>query len=265
MRFLPVLCILAASAALAFDGTSLRIRPRGPAGPYTVAQWKIDWPGCEWEDGVTEGRVSLVSRGDANVFRVAYATGQIGPDKGGVGWRFPVGRCEAAELSYTLRFSKDFDWVKGGKLPGLCGGPENVSGGKPANGANGFSARLMWRADGRGEAYVYHKNQRTNYGDSFPFPAGFRFPTDTDIHLRMRVRMNAPASRNGTLQVWIVTGNPASEQLVVNRTDLEWRTTDTFGIDGLYFDTFHGGDDSTWAPARPCWAEFGQITVTKQP
>jgi hypothetical protein len=261
---LPLLCLLAAGAAPAFGGPEVRIQPSGPVGVYAVERWKTDWPGCEWQDGVTAGRVSVGARGAARVFRVDYATGQIGPEKGGVGWRFPFARCEAAELVYTLRFSPDFDWVKGGKLPGLCGGPENVSGGKPANGANGFSARLMWRADGRGEAYVYHKNQRTNYGDSFPFPAEFRFPTDTEVRLRLRVQMNTPGARNGILQVWMAISPPAAEELVVDRHDLEWRTAETFGVDGLYFDSFHGGGDATWAPTRPCWAEFGQITVARQ-
>ena len=122
--------------------------------------------------------------------RVNYAVGGIGPEQGGTGWRWPIGKHEAAELSYTLRFSEDFDFVKGGKLPGLCGGPENVSGGRPADGANGFSARLMWRKEGRGEAYIYHKNQPEKYGHSFPFPEDFRFPTGKPFQVRLAVTMN---------------------------------------------------------------------------
>jgi hypothetical protein len=34
----------------------------GNPGPYGVAQWKKDWPGCEYEDGVKEGRFGLVDR-----------------------------------------------------------------------------------------------------------------------------------------------------------------------------------------------------------
>lgn len=260
-RRLLLLGLLAAVSASAAD--ELHIQPSGVPGRCTVEQWKKDWPGCEWEDGVAEGRVSIVDRNGAKAFRVDYAVGEIGPDKGGGGWRFPFGRCEDAELRYTLRFSKDFAWVKGGKLPGLCGGPENVSGGKPSDGTNGFSARLMWRADGRGEAYVYHKNQRGKYGDSFVFPETFRFPTETDIQVRMNLRMNTSGARNGTLRVWITTGHPSNEQLVVDRTDLEWRNAATFGVDGIFFDAFHGGNDKTWAPPHPCWTEFSQIAVKR--
>ena len=43
--------------------------------------------------------------------------------------------------------------------------------------------------------------------------------------------------------------------------DMEWRTVDMFGVDSLYFETFHGGGDASWAPVRKCWADFGNIRV----
>jgi len=109
---------------------------------------------------VKQGRLAVGESAGLKWLRVNFATGKIGPGEGGAGWRWPIGTHEKTELSHTMRFSYDFDFAEGGKRPGLCGGPENVSGGRPANGINGFSARLMWRTDGRGEAYVYHKNQK---------------------------------------------------------------------------------------------------------
>lgn len=235
----------------------LSISFSGGAGPYSIKQWKQDWPGCEFEGGVKDGRLAIIEHDALKWLRVNFTVGKIGPEEGGAGWRKPFGRHEAAELSYMLRFSKDFDFVKGGKLPGLCGGPDNVSGGRPATGTNGFSARLMWRKDGRGEAYVYHKNQKGDYGDSFAFPADFRFPTDTPVRVRIAVSMNTPGKRDGTLRVWI------DEKLLVERTDMEWRTVDSFGVDGLYLETFHGGGDKSWAPTKPCWVEFAEMKVTK--
>ncbi len=251
------LAILAPAADL-----PLAITLPGKQGPYTQERWKADWPGCEFEGGIKEGRVSVMQHSDTNWLRVNFSPGKIGPEEGGAGWRWPVGRHEQAELRYTLRFSQDFDFVKGGKLPGLCGGPENVSGGRPATGTNGFSARLMWRKDGRGEAYVYHKNQQGNYGDSFAFPADFRFPTDAPVKVRLAVAMNTPGKRDGAVRVWI-TLDGQKERLMVERTDMEWRTVDTFGLDGLYFETFHGGGDTSWAPTRACWVEFTDLSMRK--
>lgn len=232
----------------------------GGSGPYTVQCWRRDWPGCGFEGGVRESRVEVIQEGKERWLRVNFATGQIGPERGGAGWRWPFGRWETAELCYTVRLSPDFDFVKGGKLPGLCGGPENVSGGRPANGTNGFSARLMWRKGGRGEAYVYHKNQKGDYGDSFSFPEEFRFPTGVPVRVRLAVTMNRPRKRDGTLRVWIALPSQ-KERLLVDRDDMEWRSNDSFGVDSLYFETFHGGGDSSWAPSRPCWAEFSGLEV----
>lgn len=239
---------------------SLSVSLSGKPGPYTLERWKRDWPGCAFQGGVSDGRVELIKEGSERWLRVNFAVGGIGPERGGAGWRWPIGRRESAELRYRARFSPDFAFVKGGKLPGLCGGPENVSGGRPANGRNGFSARLMWRKEGRGEAYVYHRNQETDYGDSFSFPPEFRFPTGVPFEVRLAVAMNTPGKRDGTLRVWIsLPGEPF--RLLVNRPDLEWRSENTFGVDGLYFETFHGGGDSSWSPTRPCWADFSRMEV----
>lgn len=238
----------------------LQVTYAGLPGPYTLEQWKAEWPGCEFEDGVREGRLLVVNGGASNWLRVQFAVGGIGPQQGGAGWRWPFGNKEAAELRYAVCFSPGFDFVKGGKLPGLCGGPKNVSGGRPANGTNGFSARLMWRKDGKGEAYVYHKNQKDDYGDRFAFPEDFRFPTGVPVQVRLAVAMNAPGQRNGSLRVWITLPGQA-ERAVVQCMDLEWRSVDRFGVDSLYFETFHGGNDSSWAPSRPCWAEFSPMEV----
>ena len=85
-RCLIALAALAASSLHGAD-KDIVIKPAGPLGPYSIAQWKQDWPGCEWEDGVKEGHLSLVEREGKNALRVDYAMGQIGPEKGGCGWR----------------------------------------------------------------------------------------------------------------------------------------------------------------------------------
>ena len=240
---------------------TLRVSVPSNTGICTVETWKKAWPGCKYEDGVKERHLSIVDTPNGNAFRVDYALGQIGPEKGGVGWRYPFARSNTVELNYTVEFGPGFDWVKGGKLPGLGGGPKSVTGGRPANGKNGFSARLMWRADGRGEAYVYHMNQPKKYGQSFPFPAKFRFPAGEPINLRLRVSMNTPGRRDGKLDVWVKTRKLKRYQRVVSEKEMEWRSVEDFGIDSLLFQTFHGGSDKTWAPRKASYALFNGISV----
>ncbi len=263
-RFMTLLsCMLLAVlyAQPALGQHTQQIMIRSDPGVCTVAQWKKDWPGCRYEDGVSERHLSVVTAEDDKAYRVDYVVGEIGPEKGGVGWRYPITRSHSVELKYRLTFSRDFDWVKGGKLPGLCGGPESVTGGNPANGRNGFSARLMWRADGRGEAYVYHMNQPRKYGESFPFPAEYRFPTGEPVLVRMRVTMNTPGRRDGQLDVWIGNEESGEYRRVVRRSDLEWRASTDLAVDSLLFETFYGGGDKTWAPRRPSFALFREISI----
>lgn len=266
LPFSPSLCSLIlvflwSGNLLQGEESSRRVVITAPTGPYNVDQWKQDWPGCGFQDGVAEGNIEVRREGAIPWLRVNFTPGQIGPEKGGAGWRFPLGQHDSAELWYQLRFSDPFEFVKGGKLPGLCGGPDNVSGGRPATGTNGFSARLMWRRDGRGEAYVYHVDQPEKYGESFPFPEDFRFPVGQTIAVRLAVSMNDPAGSDGTLAVWITLPGQSPRQVVDHR-NLRWRTTEAFGVDSLYFETFHGGSDNSWAPKNTCWAEFADFQWT---
>jgi hypothetical protein len=82
------------------------------------------------------------------------------------------------------------------------------------------------------------------------------------VQVRIAVVMNTGGKRDGTLRVW-TTLPGQGERLVVERTDMEWRSAETFNVDSLYFETFHGGNDSSWAPTRPCYAEFSGFEVVK--
>lgn len=72
-------------------------------------------------------------------------------------WNASGDAWESMMVSYEVAFDEGFDWVKGGKLPGLRGGSANgCSGGSQADGSDCFSTRIMWRTDGEGEgAFSY--------------------------------------------------------------------------------------------------------------
>lgn len=63
-----------------------------------------------------------------------------------------ISRSNNVSMSYSVFFPKNFDFVLGGKLPGLYGGRPGCSGGDPAEDC--FSTRLMWRKGGAGELYL---------------------------------------------------------------------------------------------------------------
>ena len=79
---------------------------------------------------------------------------------------------DSMHLRYAVRFPPGFNFVKGGKLPGLYGGVGNT-GRRIPTGEDGFSARVMWRKHGDGEVYAYLPTSR-EHGTSLG-RGGFRF------------------------------------------------------------------------------------------
>jgi hypothetical protein len=91
------------------------------------------------------------------VLEVTYPAGSYSVSTGGAQlyslWNTST-PLQSMLLSYEVAFDAGFDWVRGGKLPGLKGGPDPLgcSGGNKPNGSDCFSALMMWRTNGTGES-----------------------------------------------------------------------------------------------------------------
>jgi hypothetical protein len=76
------------------------------------------------------------------------------------------GGAKETVFGYRVMFEKGWDWVKGGKLPGMYGGVGDAaygcSGGRQNDRCKCFDVRLMWRRDGKGEIYAYLPVNETN-------------------------------------------------------------------------------------------------------
>lgn len=159
---------------------------------------------------------------------------------------------DAVRLSYYVRFSKDFDFVKGGKLPGLFGGTV-TDGREIPDGTNGFSTRYMWRKNGRGEVYSYLPSSR-EHGTSLG-RGNWRFERETWHHLEQEVVLNQPGQRDGRIRVWV------DGEKVLDQGGLTFRTTENLKIEGILFSTFFGGGDSSWATPKDVYADFADFSV----
>ncbi|CAE6469313.1 unnamed protein product [Rhizoctonia solani] len=123
-------------------------------------------------------------------------------------------------LGYSIFFESGFDFVHGGKLPGLYGGTSNdeaasCSGGRHA--ATCFSTRFMWRDQGAAELYVYLPSDPANellcngtkipgrnicgsdYGASLG-RGSFYFKTGQWNYVAQRIKLNTPGKADGELQ-----------------------------------------------------------------
>ncbi len=235
--------------------------------PLWTGGFERDWQG-NW--GATKrgwGRENLRPTTEAGgpfatFLRAAYPAGSVSPtytkEKGG-----PVGggqfyatlglkSRDSLHLRYYVRFPEGFDFVKGGKLPGLYGGSVG-SGGHVPDGENGFTTRFMWRAGGDGEVYAYLPTS-VDHGTSLARGA-WRFKPGGWHLLEQAVDLNTPGKKDGRVRVWV------DEKPVADEKGLLFRTTETLKIEGIMFSTFFGGHDAAWATPKDTHADFAGFAV----
>lgn len=216
----------------------------------------------EW--GVKKN-VKVLRPGESGIgepaLRVTYPEGTSSPSdngKGGAGFYTSMEvppETDRACLRYKVRFQDGFDFVKGGKLPGLYGG-KAPSGGDDVSGKNGFSMRLMWREDGQGELYEYiaNKGEDKDYGLSVGRGL-WTFPTGRWVTVEQEVILNEPGTADGIVRLW-VDGKPILEQ-----DDIAYRTEDGDYVSGLMFSTFFGGSGEDWRTPRDQHVDFGDFRL----
>jgi hypothetical protein len=178
-----------------------------------------------------------------------------------------------AVMSYWLKIPKDFDCVKGGKLPGIASNIELLSGGETADGTNGFSMRLMWRENCTAEVYGYLprvENQHLieKYKDSltqnpttkiiYGWSIGrgeFSLPKGEWVKVDLTIKVNDPGMKNGTVKVAF------NGKQVFQRDEIVYRTNDKLLVGALFFSTFFGGSDESYAATKDEHLYFGDMTV----
>lgn len=205
----------------------------------------FDGPLGEFGDQVVRHRLVSLSAGEGvggtTGIKVAYQGNEEGSRRVLAKAPLEVPAVEYA-LGFAVRFCPGFDFAKGGKLHGL-GPREPVTGGKPVTPA-GWSARLMFRANGGLMTYVYHQEQPRRFGE-VKVAQDFRFTPGVYHRVRMQVRLNEPSSAaNGFVRVSV------DGRELIRHEGIRFRSVE--GADGLIqtvlFSTFHGGSTPDWAP-----------------
>ncbi|AWF80844.1 hypothetical protein BTJ40_08525 [Microbulbifer sp. A4B17] len=160
----------------------------------------------------------------------------------------------AATLAYDVKFHRDFEFVKGGKLHGLAGGVK-ASGCQPVN-PKGWSVRVMFGAEGKVSLYTYHQDRAGRCGDEYEGDAGFRFERDTWYRVELFVQLNSDANNTDGYILLFINGEG-----VVEKRGLRLSGIDRVAIDKFQFSTFHGGSNAKWSPSKKVYAYFDNISV----
>lgn len=209
-----------------------------------------------------------------------------GPAKGGSGTTpavdlAAINACEVS-FGYSAKFSSGFEWVKGGKMPGLMGGTSwdtavTASGGNHPT--DGFSTRLMFRPEGQGELYLYIPpgDNRSNLcgktgtgqcsgpdagnGKTYGATVGtgnFHFQAGAWTTVREVIHLNTPGQRDGWAKVYV---NGASDPSI-SITDISFGGSGT-KFYGEQMQSFLGGHDPSWANKDPqdLWLKDFSVVV----
>jgi hypothetical protein len=164
------------------------------------------------------------------------------------------GGADSATLSYRLRFADNFDFVRGGKLPGLYGGLGH-SGGKLPDGRDGFSLRLMWRERGAGEVYAYLPDSKL-HGSSL-LRGALRFVPGRWHRIEQSVRLNTPGQADGVVSL------RQDGREVGGIGGLRLRDDAALRIDGVFVDVFFGGSDDSWAARADTHIDFAEFELRR--
>lgn len=164
-------------------------------------------------------------------------------------------------LVFDVRFDRNFDFVKGGKLLGL--GPQKIMSGGNGTDPKGWSARVIFLRDGGVGLYYYHQDQKGRLGDIVRAD-GFSFELERSYRVRMDLTLNsAPQVADGVIQLF-VDGKQLAE-----KKEIRFRAVgDEALISKFLFSTFHGGSTDAWAPKNPdgtlktVHAYFDNISLT---
>lgn len=179
---------------------------------------------------------------------------------------------DSVALSYKVYFPKNFEWAKGGKLPGLYS-KFGQSGGNHED-PDGFSYRVMWRAGGQAEAYVYAPGNQDLTIERIPgffsdgsigTSLGRGVQTFEDNHwntIKLYMKMNSVRGGkpvpDGVVKL-MINGKSAGDF-----DKMIWRTRPLVQIEGIMFQTFFGGNDQTYAPTKDTSIAFKDFTLTEQ-
>ena len=236
------------------------------AGLYTKDECKADFR-TGWANGFVEAGSSEENTdrvyidpahsmdGKGKSVRIWYPKGKVDTKESGAQWRINLnGEYDDLYLSYWVRFSPNFDFTLGGKLPGFDGSEGGYDSREKT-----WSGKIMWRENGQAEFYLHPPGARNkerfwwnNLGEIAKFKRGVW------QNIQIHYRLNEVGKKNGTLEAWL---DGVQVGKVANTDVFRTIGEENIKINNLFFSTFYGGD-ITYAPSKEEYAWFDEFTVS---
>lgn len=231
------------------EGRPLRINfENDTPGRYDQREFFRDWNCPGWNIGMQH--VQIIAGQGGKQLQLNLPAGSSGcadrGDDGCINWKPHLGaRLNQITYSYRIFFPANFDFARGGQLPGV-GSVAPLPTGTTPDGKNGWSVNTQWDAKGRlsqKAAYV-GKAAETLAWSSAPLQKG-RWYT-----LKTQVRLNTPGKANGAILAWL-DGKP-----VLDRQGLRFRTGDDLQVERLLFAVNYNRGGAARAPMQVLMDDF---------
>lgn len=139
-------------------------------------------------------------------------------------------------FKYKVYFDEGFDWVKGGKLPGLGLGSGSTGG---DHSDTGGSIRLMWRRRGKADVYLYYPEMDDEYGES-NYCGEFIRGQDNQVEI---------VYEDGRIEV------------TINKDSIKLERDFKAPVTEILWSTFFGGHDKSWAAKKDEVIKFKDILI----
>lgn len=238
-------------------------------GIYKFNEWHADW-NYPWEGSYLEqnGTVHIIENVDpeqgSNVMRLILPKGShAGSDiPAGCDWETLLNSSfNELYFSYRIKFKPGFEWVCGGKIPGVRGGPSwDGWFGPPYDG--GFVNLPMWSEQPTIAHYYYYHGQTHEYGATRLWNT--RIESDKWYTVTLRTVMNTINGGYGNTDA--VFEGYINGKLVSQITGFTLRNLASIGIDRLNITAFFGGGEPLFAATRDEWIELDDfIAFTYKP
>lgn len=231
-------------------------------GNYTEKQLMSDWRNPKWVMGrnllsIIDGKQAYSGKS----LKLTYLKGKSSCKSRNhcILWRADLDE-KLTKLYYGFRFklSDDFNFIKGGKLPGISGGKGNT-GGRIPNGRDGWSVRMMWNDEGKPVQYAYHPDQKGKYGDALFWDKEGQGQLERGKWhtVQTMVQLNTPKKKDGRIVTWF------NGKKVLVKEGLRFRDINGLEIDRFLFVSFFGGHGPEWAPLKDETAYIDDIRIAQ--
>jgi len=173
--------------------------------------------------------------------KVQYPKGSYKPSvipRWWAGFIYNIGKnYDSITLQYDITLWDNFNFVKGGKLPWICGWDCSRWG---EDASEWFSVNFVWRSGWILDTVISSYASISKYWD-YTNQKYFTLEAGKTYKLEQYIQLNTPGKNDGIIQIKV------NGKEVYKNTQAALRNSDSIHIDSILFSTFFGGWDDSWA------------------